>query len=39
MLAYVAVFIQKLRNLTNKYHDQNMQQKFVLNWATSTKEP
>ena len=36
MPVYVAVLSQKLWNLTNKYYEQNMQQKFVLNWASST---
>ena len=38
MPVYVAVLSQKLWNLTNKYYDQNMQQKFVLNWASSTRK-
>ena len=29
MPVYVSVFSQKLWNLSNKYYDQNMQQKFV----------
>ena len=37
MPVYVAVLSQKLWNLTNKYYDQNMQQKFVLNWASSAR--
>ena len=38
MPVYVAVLSQKLWNLTNKYYDQNMQQKFVLNWASSKRK-
>ena len=30
------VYVAVLWNL-NKYYDQNMQQKFVLNWASSTR--
>ena len=37
MPVYVAVLSQKLWNLTSKYYDQNMQQDFVLNWASSTR--
>ena len=37
MPVYVAVLSQKLWKLTNKYYDQNMEQKFVLNWASSTR--
>ena len=37
MPVYVAVLIQKLWNLTNKYYDQSMQQKVLLNWTSSTR--
>ena len=33
----VSICTQNLWNLTNKYYDQNMQQKLMFNWAFSTR--